>query len=135
MTSKRETTSRSQPYTSRNDVDALAMNLASGLTLKGKQKAVNAEDTRVAAMRMINANAVSKQLSALIDKPSSRLTMKLGDARKGLRTLREDGRSGVDVQRLAASRVRSACKAHCPQQGMSLKFLLCCIYISPALAQ
>ncbi|CAL1698705.1 unnamed protein product [Somion occarium] len=105
MPPKRETTSRtrSKPSTSCNDVDALAKHLASGLTLKGKQKAVNAEDTRVAAMRTVNA--VSKQLSALLDKPSSRVTVKIGDARKGLRMLREDGRSGVDVERAASSLV------------------------------
>ncbi|KAK7685385.1 hypothetical protein QCA50_011248 [Cerrena zonata] len=105
VTRARTLTSRTTQQ-STNDVDSLAENLASNLTLKGKQRAKahssTSEDPCTVAMRTVNT--ISKQLSAQIDKPSPRSTIKIADALKALRVLR-DGRKGIDVERASSSLV------------------------------
>lgn len=93
-----------------NDVEIIAENLASKLTLRGKQRVTTSnvsnsepkEDVCVTAMRTVNT--VSKQLSALIEKPSSKYTFKVSQAQNALEVLRKNGK-GVDVERAASSLV------------------------------
>ena len=110
--STRHTSTRSQPVASSSrtrtretNVGRLADSLAVNLTLDEKRSKVTPrpqEDICTTSMRTINT--LSKQLSAMIQKPSSRSSFKPLEARNALQVLRENGK-GIDVERAALSMV------------------------------